>query len=147
MFEKESYIKSFSLRVNYELLGFEEFNLFLRLKNMDSKKFEEFIQYLKEHKNITWIGESFGKYDLKVSIITKNTKDMNNIINQISNKYSQFIDLIDYLIIIDKFKASTNLFLQNLFEKDIKLDLKHKTKEIKKIELDKIEKRRTSDLQ
>ncbi|MFW6285615.1 MAG: winged helix-turn-helix transcriptional regulator [Nanoarchaeota archaeon] len=142
-YEKNNYIKSFSVKINYNKLDFQEFNLFLRLKNMNQKIFKQIILYFENHKNVTWIGKSFGKYDLKISLILKNPKEINNLITQISNKYGKYIDLIDSLIIIDKFKASSQTFLNNLFEKkiqDTKPIISKKIKQKKEISIDEIDK-------
>lgn len=118
--EKEDYIKSFSLKVNYNLFGFEEINVFIRLSQNNEKIFSEMIEYLINHSNSTWVGKSFGKYDLKVAFLIKDNSQINNIISDLNLKFGKFIKNLDYLLIIDKFKASEDLFLQNLL--DIKLD-------------------------
>lgn len=131
--ENNNLIKSFSLKINYELLGFEEFNLFLRLKNIDDKNLNDLILFLANHNNVTWVGKSFGKYDLKIALILKkNSKQINNIICEITSKFYYIIDLIDYLYVIDKFKASSDLFLQNLLDMNKKEFLIQNTNKIVK---------------
>ena len=115
-FTKNKYINNFSCKINYEKLGFIEYNLFVRLKNISENKVSKLIKYLENHPNTTWIGKSFGKYDFKISIVTKQSQNkINEIISQITSEFSNEIDTIDYVLITDKYKASPKLFLQNFF--------------------------------
>lgn len=114
-FLKNDYIKDFALNLDYSLLAYKEFNIFIRLNDTRDEFMEEFISYLVNLANSTWVGKSFGFYDIKLAIILKDINDVNSIIHDISSKYSSSINKIDFLYIIDKFKASPELFLKNLF--------------------------------
>lgn len=127
-FKENNYIKDFSCKINYNKLGFQEYNLFVRLKNISENKINSIINYLENYKNTIWIGKAFGKYDFKISIITKK-ENINEIIGEISQKFSSQIDTIDYLFVTDKYKANSSSFLQNLIqikpEKKIKKKFKN----------------------
>lgn len=133
-FEDENIIKNFSVGINYDKLGFIEYNLFLRLKKLNEKFYEELIYYLKNHMNTTWIGKSFGKYDLKVAIIIKDHFELNNFISELSENFPNKIELFESLFVIDKYKSSKELFISNLFPN---LDLKNNFKKYIEKNIDK----------
>jgi DNA-binding Lrp family transcriptional regulator len=118
-FEEIGVIKSFSLKTNYDKLGYKEFNLYLRLKNTSKDSLDNIIEYLENHRNTTWIGKTFGRYDLRVSVIVKDHDEIHKIISEFNKEFGKNINFIDYLFVIDKFKASANLFLENIFGEDV----------------------------
>lgn len=151
---ENEYIKSFSLKVNYEKLGFNEYNLFVKFKKITDEIITELILFLDENPNVTWIGKCFGKYDLKIALIFKNISEINIIINQISSKFGKNIELIDSIYIIDKYKSRADIFFNENIINDFKTkknqlfiksqlsikSLTNKTEKEKKIVLDNIDK-------
>jgi Lrp/AsnC family leucine-responsive transcriptional regulator len=137
-------IRDFQLKINYNLLGFKEINLFLRLKNITKNKNEEIKKFLINYSNTTWLGQSFGKYDFKVAILYKDESEIPKIIQNISSKYSNYIENLDYIIILKKEKFhSKNLLLDQEYDEIKQYVLKkidRKNKIIKKINLDNIDK-------
>lgn len=115
-FLENGLIRNYSIGINYKKLGFIEYNLFFKLKKLDELSYQKIINYLVENDNTTWIGKSFGKYDLKVSIIFKEQEELNTFISNIFNKFNEFVDSIDSLYVINKYKASKQLFLNNLLD-------------------------------
>ena len=146
-FLEENYIRNYSCRIDYSLLGHKEYHLFIRLKNISQAKIDIIIEYLESIDYSIWIGKSFGKYDLKISIITPNStfeNNINTIITNITQKFSTEIDVIDYLLVTNKFKASSQLFLQSLINlptlpSNIKIDAPVKSV-AKPIKVDKVDK-------
>ena len=122
----ESYIRSFSLKLDYDQLGFEEYNIFLRLKNLKEVDFQKLIKYLEKNSNTTWIGKSFGKYDLKIALIIKKISTINNLVNNLSSQFGQIIDLIDVMPVVDKYKSSSKFFFRNLLNIDYNPSFKTK---------------------
>lgn len=129
---KNEIIRGFSLKINYPLLKFENFDILIRVKNSDIKKIQEFMKFLYEHDNSVWIGRAFGKYDIKVTMYLKKIDEINLIIKEISDKFGENIDQIDSLYITSRFKPKFNLFLENLFEQKISRN----NKKVKKVNSD-----------
>jgi Lrp/AsnC family leucine-responsive transcriptional regulator len=136
-------LKDFAVGVNYDKLNFIEYNLFIRLKKLDVKFYDDFISYLQNHNNTTWIGKSFGKYDIKISLIVKNYSDVNSFIFELSNEFPDKIDIIDSLFVIEKYKSSKELFISNLFPEVILPNPlnKKEVKIVKDIKLEQIDKK------
>lgn len=108
-------IKGFSVGINYEKLGFIEYNLLVRLKDLSNEFYLGIIDFLEKHSCVTWIGKSFGKYDLKISVLVKKIGDINLFLNEISIGFGDGVDVIDSLLVVDKFKSSKQNFLRMLF--------------------------------
>ncbi len=145
-FEDIGVIKAFSLKTNYDKLDFKEFNLYVRLKNTTPKTLDKIIKSLVDHPNTTWIGKTFGRFDLRIAFILKDYQDINRIISELYSDFGKHLEAIEYLYVVDKFKASSKLFLENTFGKEtIKgITIPH-TKKIEDIkshsyQLDKIDK-------
>ncbi len=119
--EQKEYIKSFSLKTNYAKLRYKEINLYIRLRNASPKIIEDMTEYFINHKNSTWVGKSFGRYDFKIALILKNIDKIHSIIAKIHEKFTKEIEDINYLYVMDKFKASSKLFLENMFGKELLL--------------------------
>lgn len=127
---ENDYIKSFSLKVDYQKLGFNEFNLFIKFKKITSEIMSEFILFLEKYENVTWIGKCFGKYDLKVALIFKNMQEINKIITLVSSKFGKNIEMIDSIYILDKYKARADNFFNDLMEDKTDSIIKIKSKTI-----------------
>nr|MDA3855583.1 Lrp/AsnC family transcriptional regulator [Candidatus Woesearchaeota archaeon] len=84
-----------------------------------NENLNQIIKYLENHKNTTWIGKTFGRYDLRISIIVKTHEEVHKIISEYNKEFGKNIAFIDYLYVIDKFKAPANLFLENIFDKNV----------------------------
>ncbi|MCA9497386.1 MAG: Lrp/AsnC family transcriptional regulator, partial [Nanoarchaeota archaeon] len=114
-FLKEEIIKDFSLGVNYSYFGFKEANVFFRLKTFKKSNLDDLVKYLSNHYQTTWIGKCFGKYDLKVSILLNEFSNINEFISQVTLEFGDILDAIDYIFVVDKYKASADIFIKNLF--------------------------------
>lgn len=123
-------IKNYSIGINYSKLEFIEYNLFFRLKKLDDISYGKIIDYLVKNDNTTWIGKSFGKYDLKVAVIFIKQEELNLFIKDVFLLLGNFIELIDSLLVIDKFKVSKEIFINNLLNSNFKI-LNNKSNEIK----------------
>lgn len=144
-FKDNGIIKAFSLQIDYSLFNFKNFDIFIRLKDSDFKKVNDVMQYLAIHPNSIWIGRAFGKYDIKVTMYLKEVLDINVIIKEFHDKFGANIDKIDSIYVTSRFKASANLFLENLFDQKIELNpinskLEKKSK-VKNIQIDSIDRK------
>ncbi|MFA6073349.1 MAG: Lrp/AsnC family transcriptional regulator [Candidatus Woesearchaeota archaeon] len=116
-------IKAYKLNINYKLLGFEEFEVYLRLMGNDNKKKKELIQKLTEHKNISWIGTCFGNYDLKLSLYAKNNQELYSILLDALNGYKEYIKAQEIVSVTRKYKMDKSLFLSTILKEQINFDI------------------------
>ena len=50
------------------VVGYNWYRALIRLLNITKKQKEEFIVYLKQHSNVTWLGEVGGRWDIVVVV-------------------------------------------------------------------------------
>jgi DNA-binding Lrp family transcriptional regulator len=124
--EKSGYLKAYSLNVDYTFFNLKEYNVFIKFQNFSESISQDFFDYLINHSNSTWVGKCFGSYDCKVSFLAKNDNSANIFIKQIYENFSYFIQKLDLLIVIDKYKSPADFFISTLFDKKIKFGLHDK---------------------
>ena len=83
---KTGIIKSFCTDVNLQALGFTKHVVYLELKNVDKEKEENIFQYLKNHKFISWIVTSTGKWSVIFDIHAKNTQHLSQLIKELKQE-------------------------------------------------------------
>ena len=115
-FEKNNIIKGYKLKINYSKLDFKKIELFIKLKKANSKIIEEIKDFLIEHNNSTWISHCLGKFDFKVSFEVKKIEHTNSIINELRQKFPQYIDIVESVIVTDISKFNPKLFLGKLLD-------------------------------
>ena len=83
---KTGIIKSFCTDVNLQALGYTKHVVYLELKNVDKEKEENIFQYLKNHKFISWIVTSTGKWSVIFDIHAKNTQHLSQLIKELKQE-------------------------------------------------------------
>ncbi|MEK6893567.1 MAG: Lrp/AsnC family transcriptional regulator [Nanoarchaeota archaeon] len=90
-FIDDAIISFFYTIVDVSKFGFTLHKNFVRFHNLTRKKEEEFIQFLKENKDIVWAASCDGMYDFVFSIWSKDLNYLNNVLKEINNKFGDFI--------------------------------------------------------
>jgi Lrp/AsnC family leucine-responsive transcriptional regulator len=118
--EKNGIIKAYKTNINYKKLGFLEYDIYLKFKNYNQKELKGIIKIICNNKYVTWVGTCFGRYDLRVSIIVKNTYEINNFLKDVKNKTSKYF--LDYKILslIEKYKIEQEKIISEFFKIDKK---------------------------
>lgn len=117
---KEGIIKQFQTVINFGKLGFIGFRLYLKLQGITPKKKEEIIEFFKQKDIVAWVVSIEGEYDIGLLILSKTIKEMNNLWNEILEKYVNFI----------KDRFLTIMAHVSYFSRAYLLDLKQNTYEI-----------------
>lgn len=88
---KEGIIKEYLAVINTTKLGNLYYQLMLKLQNVNESKKSEMINFLKENRKVAWIGDLEGNYDISFIFYVKNQIELQNLINDLYGKYSQYI--------------------------------------------------------
>lgn len=114
--ENSELIKAYKVNINFNLLNFKEFDLYFKLKNYSQNDLNKIIDFLRNCKYITWIGTTFGKYDLRLSIVVKSSFEVSEFIESFKLTFKGY--LINYLIleILEKYKIPQEKIYSNLFD-------------------------------
>jgi Lrp/AsnC family leucine-responsive transcriptional regulator len=109
--EHDKVIKAYKLKLNYKLLGWQEYEVYLRLMAQDKQKVDELIKALIKNKHVSWIGTCFGNYDIKMSFYARDNQDFYKIFSSSLKGYKAHIKTHEVLIITKKYKMDPSLFL------------------------------------
>ncbi len=112
--EKNKIIKAYKLTVNYKLLGFEEYEVYLRLSGVDKEKMESIINSFINHKNVSWIGVCFGNYDIKMSFYARNNHEFQDVLTDALSGFKEHIKAQETVGITHKYKMDNTLFLNTI---------------------------------
>ena len=96
-------IKSFCTEVDLQTLGFTKHVVYLELKNVDKEKEENIFQYLKNHKFISWIVTSTGKWSIIFDIHSKNTQHLSQLIKELKQKVGNYFGEYD-IVTLEKYQ-------------------------------------------
>lgn len=94
---KERLIKEFTTVLNEKKFGLSHYVVFLELTNTDEEREKEILKYLKENKNLSWVGTSAGKWSLTFDLIIKEDGELDTAINEILTKFRRHIG--DFVIL------------------------------------------------
>lgn len=83
--KRSGIIDTFLAKLNFEKLGLTNYNIYLKLNNLDRTEYAKFVEELKKKKFITWIASLGGRFDLALEITTSG----------ILNFDQQFFKLLD----------------------------------------------------
>jgi len=99
-------IQGFITSINPNKLGFYMFKVYLQLENIPEER-ERFYTYLKNQKNIYWIGISDGVFDCVFAILSKSIIEYYEQINKILSDFKKLI-IRNFLLMI---RTASLLFL------------------------------------
>ena len=81
--------------------GFNWYRVVLRLLHVTKEEKEDFLTFLKTHKNTLWLGEVGGNWDLVVNFVCKDHFAFNKIFEEIVSLYGRYIHDSEVLIYVD----------------------------------------------
>ncbi|MEK6927359.1 MAG: Lrp/AsnC family transcriptional regulator [Nanoarchaeota archaeon] len=83
--EKKKVIAGYTINLNAEGIGYEYYKLNIVLsKNIINSDLLEFAIH---HKNTIYLDKTIGKYDLELNVELKSKLELNNLINEIKDKF------------------------------------------------------------
>ncbi|MBU1270173.1 MAG: Lrp/AsnC family transcriptional regulator, partial [Nanoarchaeota archaeon] len=81
--EDNGFVKGYLTLVDTDKLGFTSYNTHLLLQNFTSERKQEIIDYLKNHPFVKWIAACSGKWDLIITVLSKDKFHFDTIITEI----------------------------------------------------------------
>ncbi|MBW2972062.1 AsnC family transcriptional regulator [Candidatus Woesearchaeota archaeon] len=108
--EKLGIIRGYTSFVDYTKLGFESYKLYLKLSGTD-EEIEGFKSYLKKHKNLFAIFDSYGNWTLALAIFTRTRKEYYELENDIFSKFEHLILSKKFCNMVDAFFVNNGFFI------------------------------------
>lgn len=72
-------------------LGLTAYKIYLRLQDINKAEYDELQKFLVDNKDIFWVGNCKGRWDLIIAVWAKSIEDFFSIHDSIQEKYSRFI--------------------------------------------------------
>ncbi|OGJ20428.1 hypothetical protein A3K73_00250 [Candidatus Pacearchaeota archaeon RBG_13_36_9] len=88
---RKGVIKKFMTVMDTAKLGYSIYQILLKLQNVNETKKLEVINFLVRNKNVAWVGDLEGNYDIAFIVRVRNQLELQNIIGEIHNLFSSYI--------------------------------------------------------
>jgi len=101
---KRGIIKLFLTQINIAKLGYTNFEVWIRLKDMDEEKRQAMFKSLVDHPHIVWVATCAGKWDLVVSILARSVAHFDRLyLELLLNPFSDCIRSTDISIVSENY--------------------------------------------
>jgi len=84
-------ITGFKTYLDYSKLGIVEYVLYLKFQKMTKKTEEEIIEFFKSNKNVSWLGNSYGNWELIIEFRAENFEKIYSVLSRFYKRYSKYI--------------------------------------------------------
>ena len=95
----------------------------IRLGNISETKYQKLIEFFENHRNVLWLVECGGKWDLIVNILAKDPFCYSKFLLEIRNKFKDLIQDYDLLLTIEVIYFGRDYFLEKQREVKPKISL------------------------
>ena len=127
-------IHGFNTVINLEALGYYRCGVLMQLKGITSTEEKKFMEYLKDHDYVTYLGPIIGRWNMAFDIVIRNEEHLKEIIDEIIKRIKT--NLESYIIVRSGLDMAT--YPTKYVGKTInKTSKKHEGKEYKLDDVDK----------
>jgi len=99
---KENIIQGFRPKINVQKLGIQWHLVLIKLNSVPEERAKSFIEYCKKHKNVYYVTNTVGTYNIMLDIHVKNTEEFRKFLFDIKNSYGDVILLYESLVIFEE---------------------------------------------
>lgn len=103
-------IERFITSINPHKLGFQLFKIFLQLENIPEER-ERFYQFLKNHKELYWMGICDGAWDIIFEFFSKDAKDFYDLKNLVFSDFRNLIVKKETGTLVDVYQYPKKFFI------------------------------------
>ncbi len=125
-------IRHFTTFINAPMLGYHCINIYVKLHNASERTESQIIQYLQNHDKVDWFCAGDGKWDMIISVITKNMAKFRNFMNEFEQLFGKFINEKSISVLVDEYVLSHDYLVD-----DGQRSVMYMTEDSKSITLDK----------
>lgn len=100
--QKEKIIQGFKPKINVHKLGLQWHLLLIAFNSVSEDRIKLFISYCKENKNVYYVTNSVGKYNIMLDIHVKNTEEFRKFLFDIKNSFQDLILLYESILVFEE---------------------------------------------
>jgi len=104
--QSKGVIKKFTAIVDYKAFGHSAYNVFLQTREVTEEKEEKFLKYLDKEPHIVDVIDYSDAFDFHLKIIARTIEKFNQIIQWIKEEFSEMIDNIIILPVVEVLENS-----------------------------------------
>jgi DNA-binding Lrp family transcriptional regulator len=93
--EEQNIIQGYKISINNERIGYSYCKAFISISQMKSEYFKKFLEFCKTNKNIIYLVENVGSWELEPEFIVESEEEFYEVINKIKEEFSDFVKKID----------------------------------------------------
>ena len=101
---REKIIEGFKPKINVGKLGYQWYLLLIDFQIISEERKKEFFNFCKHHKNIYYLTNTIGRYNLMLDIHVNSVEDFKEVLLELKDKFSDVIKLYESLTIFEEFK-------------------------------------------
>jgi len=110
---KKGIIEAFKPKVEVNKLGLQWHLLLIQFTIKEESRKKEFVSYCEKNKNVYYVTNTIGNYNLMLDIHVKSTEEFKRVLLDLKEKFSDVIKLYESIIIFEEYKIDyfTKLFV------------------------------------
>ncbi len=89
--EKNNIILAYRAKLNYSVLGYHYYKLFLLTQNLGNKTFHEMVSYANQDDNIIYLVKALAHSQIELEIITKNNSEFFGIVKKLKHRFKKIV--------------------------------------------------------
>lgn len=102
--ESNNIISGYDIFLNFNKLNLKYYKLFISINKMITDEYNKFIAYCKNNRNIVYLVENVGSWELEPEIEIDSEERFYEIVDDMKYKFPKFIKKIDIVRIIKDYK-------------------------------------------
>ncbi len=106
--EKLQAIKNYVPIINFEKLGYRSYNILFIVDEKDENKKNEFVNYLKSHKNTLELNEYSDRWDYEWKLVAKS-------LNELDKELTKVLEIFSEIILDKQTLANINNYVSRMF--------------------------------
>ncbi len=108
--EKDKIIYGYKIRLEYSLLGLNNFYVFLNLTNINEEKEKEIISYIAFFTSTIKIIKEMGRWDLEFECVFPSHFELHDFLRELKNKFPKNIQKIESALVYKVHNINTVLY-------------------------------------
>lgn len=89
--QKKGILSGFMTFLNFGKIGYTGYGVYCRFQNVTAESKQRILRELEKNRNIYWIAEFGGRFDLAFAIMARNIIEFNEIFTKISTYYNKHL--------------------------------------------------------
>jgi DNA-binding Lrp family transcriptional regulator len=100
--KKDGLIQGFRPKINVHKLGMQWHLLLIKFNSVSEKRTRGFIDYCKKNKNIYYVTNTVGLYNVMLDVHVKNTEEFRDFLFDLKNSFGDVILLYESMVVFEE---------------------------------------------